>query len=97
MMHWQQVLGGQLHTVHYENLIEHFDHEVARLLEFLGVPFDEACLEFHANPRPVQTASRRQVRQPLYRSGIGQWRAYAPWLGEWVEPLAAGETGGPVA
>lgn len=89
MTHWQRVLPVPIHVVDYEALVERFEDEVARLLGFLDLPFDPACLNFHDNPRLVQTASRQQVRRPLYRSAIGQWRAYEPWLRPLIEPLAA--------
>jgi len=56
---------------------------VRRLLDHCGLPFDPACLQFHENARAVATASSEQVRRPIYRDAVGQWRRYEPWL----EPL----------
>jgi hypothetical protein len=58
---------------------------VRRMLDHCGLPFEEACLNFHANERAVRTASSEQVRQPIYKSGIDQWENYSPWL----DPLRA--------
>ena len=52
-----------------------------RLLDYLGLPFEEACLRFHETARPVRTASSEQVRQPIYREGLDHWRHFEPWLG----------------
>ena len=76
-----EALPGAIHRVIYERLVDDFEPEVRRLLDYLGLPFDPACLDFHSTRRPVATASAEQVRRPLNRDGIGAWRAYAEWLG----------------
>ena len=81
MAHVDRVLPGRVHRVIYENLIEDTEAEVRRLLEYCGLPFEAACLDFHANSRPVRTASAHQVRRPIFREGVDQWRHYEPWLG----------------
>jgi tetratricopeptide (TPR) repeat protein len=81
MAHFDAALPGQIHRVIYERLVDDFEPEVRRLLDFLGLPFDPACLNFHSNTRAVATASSQQVRRPLNRQGIGAWRAYEEWLG----------------
>jgi len=81
MAHFDEVLPGAVRRVIYERLVDDFEGEVRRLLDDLGLPFDPACLAFHANDRPVATASAEQVRRPLNRAGIGAWRAYESWLG----------------
>jgi tetratricopeptide (TPR) repeat protein len=81
MEHYDVALPGAVHRVIYERLVDDFEPEVRRLLDYLGLPFDPACLEFHTTSRPVATASAEQVRRPLNRDGIGAWRAYAEWLG----------------
>jgi hypothetical protein len=53
---------------------------VRRLLDFIGVPFEQGCIDFHANDRAVRTASSEQVRQPIFRSGLDQWENYLPYL-----------------
>ena len=79
--HYDEALPGAVHRVIYERLVDDFEPEVRRLLDYLGLPFDPACLDFHSTRRPVATASAEQVRRPLNRDGIGAWRAYAEWLG----------------
>jgi tetratricopeptide (TPR) repeat protein len=90
MAHFDSVAPGAVHRVHYESMVEDTEAEVRRLLDYLGLPFEAACLRFHENERAVRTASSEQVRQPIFREGIDQWRHYEPWLG----PLKAalGET-----
>jgi hypothetical protein len=68
-------------------MVEDTEQEVRRLLDYCGLPFDPACLRFFENDRPVRTASSEQVRQPIYREGLDQWRHYAPWLGPLEEAL----------
>ncbi|GGO63872.1 tetratricopeptide repeat-containing sulfotransferase family protein [Bowmanella pacifica] len=83
MAHWQHLMPGHIHRVQYETLIGDFENQVRSLLRFLGLPFEQACLDFHQTKRAVKTASSEQVRQPLYRSGLAQWQHFSPWL----EPL----------
>ena len=59
----------------------------ASLLDSLGLPFDPGCLAFHENRRAVRTASSEQVRRPINREGVGQWRPYERWLGPLKEAL----------
>ena len=84
MAHFDRVLPGRIHHVSYENLVENTDDEVRRLLDYLEVPFDEACLRFHENRRAVFTPSSEQVRTPINREGMERWRNYEPFL----DPLA---------
>jgi tetratricopeptide (TPR) repeat protein len=80
MDHWDEVLPGKVLHLQYERLIREPESEIRILLAHCGVEFEETCLEFHANKRPVRTASAEQVRQPLYSSGIGYWRNFEPEL-----------------
>jgi predicted Zn-dependent protease len=80
MGHFDAVLPGRIHRVVYERMVEDTEGEVRRLLEYCGLPFEESCLRFFQNARPVRTASSEQVRQPIYREGVDHWRHYAPWL-----------------
>ncbi|MGH8122811.1 MAG: sulfotransferase, partial [Rudaea sp.] len=80
MAHFDHVLPGRVHRVIYENLIADTEGEVRRLLAYCGLPFDDACLRFFENERPVRTASSEQVRQPIFKDGVDQWRHYEPWL-----------------
>jgi len=79
MAHFDEVLPGRVHRIFYEALVENFETEVRRLLDFVGLPFEEDCLRFHENQRLVLTLSADQVNRPLY-SGAGQWRNYERWL-----------------
>jgi len=83
MAHFDEVLPGRIHRVIYESLVEDTDVEVRRLLRYCELPFEESCLKFYENRRPVNTASSEQVRQPIYRGGLDQWRHFESWL----EPL----------
>jgi tetratricopeptide (TPR) repeat protein len=83
MQHWDQVLPGRVLRVWHEDLVEDLEGNVRRILEFCSLPFEPACLQFYKTERSVRTASAEQVRQPIYREGLDQWRHYEPWL----EPL----------
>ena len=81
MRHWDAVLPGRVLRVQHEDLVDDLEGNVRRLLEHCGLEFEPACIEFHKTERSVRTASSEQVRQPLYREGLEQWRHYEPWLG----------------
>jgi tetratricopeptide (TPR) repeat protein len=81
MAHFDSVLPGRVHRVLYEALVEHTEAEVRRLLDYCHLPFEPACLRFYENERAVRTASSEQVRSPIYRDGMQQWRHFEPWLG----------------
>lgn len=89
MAHFDQVLPGRVHRVFYERMVEDTEAEVRRLLDHCGLPFDDACLRFHENERAVRTASSEQVRQPIYREGLDQWRHYEAFLEPLREALGA--------
>ena len=81
MRHWGAALPGRVLRVQYESLVDDTEGQIRRLLEHCGLPFEEACLRFHENRRPVRTASAEQVRQPINRSGIDSWRRFDGHLG----------------
>lgn len=83
--HFDAVLPGRIHRVIYERTVEDTEAEVRRVLDYCELPFEPACLRFFENERPVRTASSEQVRQPIYREGVEQWRNYE----EWLKPLKA--------
>ncbi len=87
MAHFDEVLPGRIHRVYYERMVEDTEAEVRRLLDYCGLPFEESCLRFYENERPVQTASSEQVRQPIYREGMDHWRHFDEWLGPLKEAL----------
>lgn len=85
MAHFDTVLPGLVHRVLYEDLVAEPEREIRRLFNHLGLPFEAGSLEFHQAQRAVATASSEQVRQPIYKSALAQWRHFEPWLG----PLAS--------
>jgi len=80
MAHFDTALPGRVHRVHYEQMIADPEAEVRKLLAYCGLPFEQACLDFHENKRAVRTASSEQVRQPIYADAVEHWRNYEPWL-----------------
>ncbi len=87
MDHYDRVMPGRIHRVIHERLLDDPESEVRALLEYMGLPFEEDCLEFHRNARAVRTASSEQVRRPINRDGVGQWEPYSQWLGPLLEAL----------
>jgi tetratricopeptide (TPR) repeat protein len=87
MAHFDAVLPGAVHRVIYEELVDDTDKVVRELLDFCGLPFEEACLRFYDNDRAVRTASAQQVRQPIFREGLDQWRHFEEWLAPLKESL----------
>ena len=82
MSHWRPVLPLQILDLQYETTVADLGGQARRLVEFLGAPWDERCLDFHNSRRAVQTPSRWQVRQPIYSGSVERWRAYAEHLPE---------------
>jgi tetratricopeptide (TPR) repeat protein len=87
MRHWDAVLPGRILRVLYEDVIEDLERNVRRILEHCGLEFEPACMEFHKTERSIRTASSEQVRQPIFREGLSQWRNYEPWLGPLKDAL----------
>lgn len=81
MDHYDRVLPGRIHRVIHERLLDDPEGEVRAMLAYLGLPFEDECMEFHRNTRAVRTASSEQVRRPINRDGVDQWEPYAQWLG----------------
>ena len=89
MQHWRSVLpAGSILQVPYEGLVADLEHWTRRMLEFIGLPWDARCLDFHLTQRPVVTASKWQVRQRLFASSVGRWRRYERFTAG-LAPLAA--------
>jgi tetratricopeptide (TPR) repeat protein len=88
MDHWDNVLPGQVLRVHYEQVIDDLEGQVRRILDFCGLPFESACLSFHETKRSVRTASSEQVRQPIFKTGLEQWKNYSVQLSELQDQLA---------
>jgi hypothetical protein len=83
MAHYDTVLPGRVYRVIYENLVANTEAEVRRLLDYCRLQYEPACLTFYETRRPVNTPSAEQVRSPIFREGLEQWRHFEPWL----EPL----------
>ena len=87
MDHWRKIPTMNLMEISYEDMILHTEPVVHRMLDFLGLEWDERCLSPHTNPASVETASQWQVRQPIYQQSIGRWRHYEKYLGPLKESL----------
>ena len=80
MRHWDEVLPGRVLRVHHEDVVADLEGSVRRMLDHCGLPFESACVDFYKTRRSVRTPSSEQVRRPIFRDGLDQWKAYAPWL-----------------
>jgi hypothetical protein len=92
-------MPGAILRVQHETLLDDFENEVRRILDYLELPFEDACLRFHETARSVRTASSEQVRRPLNRDGVGQWRAFDAHLGPLrtaLEPVLGRDDIGPI-
>jgi tetratricopeptide (TPR) repeat protein len=87
MRHWDAVLPGRVLRVQHADVVDDLEGNVRRLLDYCELEFEPGCLEFHRTERSVRTASSEQVRQPIYRDSLDQWRRYEPWLGPLRESL----------
>ena len=93
MAHWRAVLPpGVMLEVQYEELVADFESHARRIVEFCGLEWDPRCLAFYETTRPVRTASVTQVREPIFKTSIGRWRVYEPWLSPLLKALSVGET-----
>ena len=81
MAHWERVLPGKILRVQYEDVVEDLEGDVRRILDFCGLEYEPQCIEFYKTERSVRTASSEQVRQPIFREGLDQWRNFEPFLG----------------
>lgn len=89
--HWLKLLPHQMIEVNYETLVGDLEGESRRIIEFLGLEWEPACLDFHQTERTVATVSHWQVRQPLYSSSVGRWRKYEKHLGPLFAALEGSE------
>lgn len=88
MAHWRKVMPkGRFIEVDYEAVVDNLEGEAKRLIEFLGLPWDDACVNFHQNRRVVRTASVNQVRQPIYKTSKGRWKPHAAQLQPLLDAL----------
>ncbi len=87
MEHWDKVFPDQILRVQHEDVINNLEGQVRTILDYCGLQYEQACVEFHKNTRVVKTPSSEQVRQPIYRSAMTQWLNYKPWLNELIDTL----------
>jgi len=88
MNHWDEVLPGKVLRVQYEDVVVDTETQVRRILDYCGLQFEDACVDFYKSTRAVNTASSEQVRQPIYSSAVDFWKHYEPYLDELREVLA---------
>jgi len=81
MAHWDKVIPGKVLRVEHEQVVEDLEGNVRRILEFCGLDFEPQCVEFYRTERSIRTASSEQVRRPIFKEGLDQWRHFEPWLG----------------
>jgi tetratricopeptide (TPR) repeat protein len=87
MAHWDSVLPGTVMRVEHEDVVEDLEGNVRRILDFCGLEFEPQCVEFYKTERSIRTASSEQVRRPIFKEGIDQWRNFEPWLDPLKEVL----------
>ncbi len=87
MSHWDEVFPTAVLRVQHEDVVANLEHEVRRMLDYLDLPFEQACLDYYQTERNVRTPSSEQVRQPIFDSSIDQWRNYERFLGPLREAL----------
>ncbi len=93
MRHWDAALPGKILRVQYEDVVADLEPQVRRILEYCGLPFERACVDFHKTKREVRTASSEQVRQPINTKGLAQWKNFEPYLDELKHALGDSLTG----
>ena len=87
MDHWDTEIPNDVLRVRYEDVTEDIEAQVTRILDYCGLPFESACLDFHKTERAVRTARSEQVRQPLYKSGVDHWQKYEEHLQSLISDL----------
>jgi len=87
MRHWDALLPGRIYECNYETMIADQEGESRRLIDFLGLPWDDACLRFYETDRSVTTPSRWQVRQPIYKTSVKRWKKYENKIQPLIEAL----------
>jgi predicted Zn-dependent protease len=87
MQHWDKALPGRILRVQHQDVIDDLEGSVRRMLDYCDLPFETACIDFHKTRRSVRTPSSEQVRTPIFRDGLDQWKMYRPWLGPLEDAL----------
>lgn len=91
MAHWEALFPGDIYIANYEKMVAGQEEETRKLLDFCGLPWDDACLSFHESKNRVQTASAAQVRRPIYKSSVAKWKKHEKHLTELVKALEDGD------
>ena len=87
MAHWQNLFPGEIFTVQYEELVMDQETVSKQLIDYLGLEWDEKCLDFHNNERDVRTISNMQVRKPMYKNSMNRWKHYEKHLQPLIDVL----------
>ncbi len=87
MQHWDEALPGRVLRVWHEDVVEDLEGNVRRILDYCGLPFESTCVEYYKTKRSVRTPSSEQVRRPIFREGLDQWKNYEAWLGPLKDAL----------
>ncbi len=87
MSNWKNLFPGEIFTVQYEELVMDQERISKQLIDYIGLEWDEKCLDFHANERTVTTPSNIQVRQPMYKKSMNRWKPYEKHLQPLIEVL----------
>ena len=88
MDHWHKVIPDRFIEMNYEDLVANQEEESKRLIEYIGLDWDEDCLKFFESDRIVRTASITQVRQPIYNKSVARWEAYKDHIGELFDHIS---------
>ena len=87
MNHWRKVIPENFIEMNYEDLIANQEKESKRLIEYIGLDWEENCLKFYESDRLIRTASITQVRQPIYKKSVARWKRYEPYIAELFDRL----------
>jgi tetratricopeptide (TPR) repeat protein len=90
MDHWASVLPGRILRMQHEDVVADLEGQVRRMLDYCGLDFEPGCVKFHETERNVRTPSSEQVRRPIFRDSLDQWRKYEEWLGPLITALGDG-------
>ena len=88
MQHWRNVIPDRFIEVSYEQLVKNQREESARMIEYIGLDWDENCLQFYESDQLIRTASITQVRQPVYQISVSRWKSYQPYLSDLFAPFS---------
>jgi tetratricopeptide (TPR) repeat protein len=87
MAHWDSVLPGKVLRVEYEDVVDNLEANVRKILQFCNLEYEPQCMEFYKTERSISTASSEQVRRPIFKDSLEQWRNFEPWLGPLKDAL----------